>query len=302
MSSPRPDWLAQLPSAPVTRFAPSPTGELHLGHVAHALWVWGIARATGGTVVLRIEDHDRGRSRREFEDRILQDLEWLGLVPDARCLASLRGEGPSTWRQSDSEPVYREALSRLEGVFACRCSRSRIAQDADMGQAPEGRELRYPGTCRHAAMPLDSPGTGLRVTLPDDCIAFSDPRLGPQEQRPSAQCGDLLLRDAQGNWTYQFAVTVDDLRHGVTLVVRGEDLLASTGRQILLGGMLGRPAPATYLHHPLLYGDDGRKLSKRHHSLTLRALREGGASSAQVLADAAERTGMPKELRVLSGR
>jgi len=294
--------MDQLPPAPITRFAPSPTGELHLGHVANALWTWGIARATGGTVLLRIEDHDRGRSRAEYEDRILHDLEWLGLVPDGHCLASLVGDGPSDWRQSDCRHVYQSAFEGLADVYACRCSRSRIAQDADMGQFMKGQELRYPGTCRHAGIPLDAPGTGLRVPLPADLIRFTDPRLGPREQQSSAQCGDLLLRDAQGNWTYQFAVTVDDLRHGVTLVVRGEDLIASTGRQILLGAMLGRTDPATFLHHPLIVGDDGRKLSKRHQSLTLRAMREGGASPAQVLAEAAERTGMPEELRFMSGR
>lgn len=296
MSTLRADWLGLLPPSPVTRFAPSPTGELHLGHVAHALWTWGIARAAGGTVLLRIEDHDRGRSRTEYEDRILQDLAWLGLVPDALSLASLSGSDPSPWRQSDCGAVYEEALASLPGVYACQCSRSRIARDADMGQLSGGQELRYPGTCREAGIPPATLATGLRVPLADDLIHFIDPRLGPQEQQPSAQCGDLLLRDAKGNWTYQFAVTVDDLRHGVTLVVRGEDLLASTGRQILLGSMLGRPAPAIFLHHPLIYGEDGRKLSKRHHSLTLRAMREGGATPTMVKAEAAKRSGLPREL------
>ncbi|MFN2316368.1 MAG: glutamate--tRNA ligase family protein, partial [Gemmatimonadales bacterium] len=115
----------------MTRFAPSPTGELHLGHVANAVWTWGIARATGGTVVLRLEDHDRGRSKREFEHGILRDLEWLGLEPERMSYGSLTRDTPSPWRQSDSTMAYRSALQRLTKgtqVYGCTCSRSQIAQ------------------------------------------------------------------------------------------------------------------------------------------------------------------------------
>lgn len=292
-------WLANLPSAPVTRFAPSPTGELHLGHVAHAVWTWGVARATGGQVVLRIEDHDRGRSKRDFERGILRDLDWLGLEPEALSSASVRRELPSPWRQSDSIRAYQGALQRLAGatrVYGCTCSRSQIARSVDMGQLPEGAEIPYPGTCRERGLPPDG-STAIRAELPGDLVEFTDLRLGRREQRPAGQCGDLLVRDAHGNWTYQFAVTVDDLRHGVTLVVRGEDLLESTGRQILLGRLLGREVPAQFLHHPLLRNEDGQKLSKRDQALSLRAMRESGRTAAEVLDEAAARSGLPRALR-----
>jgi glutamyl-tRNA synthetase/glutamyl-Q tRNA(Asp) synthetase len=273
---------------------------LHLGHVANAIWTWGIARATGGTVLLRIEDHDRGRCRPDHEVRILQDLEWLGLTPDASSLHPLREAPPSPWRQSDCEAEYRQALEHLATTtrtYGCSCSRSQIARDADMGQLVPGREIPYRGTCRGAGLPAGGTGLGTRVVLPEESVGFTDLRLGVQQQRPAKQCGDLLLRDAVGNWTYQLAVTVDDLRHGVTLVVRGEDLLESTGRQILLGRLLGRETPATFLHHSLLRNDDGAKLSKRDQAVSLSAMRQGGASPASVMDAAAGRTGFPVELR-----
>jgi len=274
----------------VTRFAPSPTGELHLGHVANAVWTWGTARALRGTVLLRIEDHDRGRSRREYEAGILADLDWLGLAADPASRASLAGGGPSPWRQSDCDVEYRRALEPLAAaglVYGCSCTRSQIARSMDMGQVPAGAEVRYPGTCRDRGLPLDAPGIGLRVRLPDVPVRFDDLRLGVRRQQPQAQCGDLLARDAAGNWTYQFAVAVDDLRHGVTLVVRGEDLLESTGRQVLLGELLGRADPARFLHHPLIRNPGGVKLNKKDRALSLRAMRDAGVSAAQVLAEAA---------------
>lgn len=293
-------WLARLPDRPVTRFAPSPTGELHLGHVANAVWTWGIAKATGGTVVLRIEDHDRGRSKREFEHGILSDLAWLGLEPDRMSFGSLTRDTPSPWRQSDSTMAYRSALQRLitgGQVYGCTCSRSQIARSVDMGQLPEGAEIPYPGTCRDRGLPLDAPGTGIRLVMPPGAEGFDDLRLGAQVQVPATQCGDLLLRDGTGNWTYQFAVTVDDLRHDISLVVRGEDLLDSTGRQILLGRLLGRLAPVQFLHHPLINNPEGKKLSKRDRALSLRAMREGGARPSQVLEGAARRSSFPAELQ-----
>lgn len=294
-----PPWLDHLPARPVTRFAPSPTGELHLGHVANAVWTWGVARATGGTVLLRIEDHDRGRSRPQHETQILADLAWLGLEPDGESWASLSAGRSSPWRQSDCDAEYRRAVSQVERttqVYGCSCSRAQIARDTDMGQQVPGQEVRYPGNCRQRGLPLGAPGVGTRALLPDDEVAFTDLRLGPQRQRPAHQCGDLLLRDAVGNWTYQFAATVDDLRHGVTLVVRGEDLLDSTGRQILLGRLLGRETPATFLHHPLIRSESGAKLSKRDGAVSLRSMRDGGATPGQVLRGAAARTEFPVEL------
>jgi glutamyl-Q tRNA(Asp) synthetase len=261
--------------------------------VANAVWTWGLARAAEGRVLLRIEDHDRGRCRPEYERGILDDLDWLGLVPDGETGGSLGGPGPSPWRQSDCAADYEGALAQLRDagrVFACRCSRRTIARTA--GAAGDGVEVRYPGTCRDLGL-APTAGRGLRVALPDRMVRFEDLRHGPLAQRPAAQCGDLLVRDPQGQWTYQFAVTVDDLRHGVTLVVRGDDLLDSTGRQLLLRELLGGgPGPA-FLHHPLIFSDrPGVKLSKRHRAAGLGALRDAGWPAARVLGEAAFRTGL----------
>lgn len=278
--------LASLPVRPATRFAPSPTGYLHLGHVSNAVWTWGIARATGGTVLLRIEDHDRGRCRPEYERAIRDELEWLDLHPDRES------------RQSDDTEVYREALDRLNRtaiVYGCRCSRADIARRTGSHPA-DGEERRYPGTCRALGIP-PSEGAGVRVVLGDETIRFDDIRLGQQQHTPARQCGDLLLRDATGNWTYQLCVTVDDARQGITLVIRGEDLLGSTGRQILLGKMLGRDRPAAFLHHPLIVNHEGVKLSKRDRATGIRELRAAGRSPESVLGEAAWRTGLLAEPR-----
>lgn len=285
------------PSHPLTtRFAPSPTGHLHLGHVAHAAWVWGVAGALGARVLLRMEDHDRGRCKPEYEASILEDLAWLGFVPDPD--GSLPADPadaaprPSAFRQSDCEAEYQSALAGLAAqglVYGCACSRSTIAAELGDGVV-EGEELRYPGLCRDRGLPLD--GHGVRLRLPDDAIRFDDVRLGARQQQPSAQCGDLLVRDRAGQWTYQFAVTVDDLRHGVDLVIRGEDLLGSTGRQILLGSMLGRGEPARFLHHPLIRGADGSKLAKRNRDAMLGVLRASGHAPDTIIGRALQATGV----------
>jgi glutamyl-tRNA synthetase/glutamyl-Q tRNA(Asp) synthetase len=265
----------------LTRFAPSPTGYLHLGHVANALWVWGLAEALGARVLLRVEDHDRGRCRTEYERALLEDLEWLGLRPDL---------GPV--RQSDAEPAYTEALAVLERrglVYACDCSRRIIAADA--GEVAN-EETRYPGRCRDRGL-APGPGRGLRLRLEPGVECFTDAFLGEQRQEPSAQCGDLLLRDRNGNWTYHFAVVVDDLRQGIDLVVRGQDLLGSTGRQIALGRLLGRSRPPVFLHHPLIYRPDGAKLSKAAGDTGIRELRAAGVTPAEVLDRAAALAELP---------
>ncbi len=280
----------------VTRFAPSPTGQLHLGHLAHAAWVWGVAGALGARVIVRIEDHDRGRSRVEHETGLLSDLAWLGFPGDDPSVGSLESS-PSPFRQSDCDASYQAALELLIGqglVYGCDCSRSVIAAQVGDGVV-EGEELRYPGTCRDRGLPLT--GFGLRVRLPEDEIAFEDLRLGPRRQRPARQCGDLLIRDRTGQWSYQFAVTVDDLRHAVTLVIRGEDLLASTGRQILLARLLGRTDPPGFLHHPLILDPSGAKLSKRHRARSLAAMRAAGRSPDEMLGEALQRTGLLERSR-----
>ncbi|MBA2604000.1 MAG: hypothetical protein H0U94_10475 [Acidobacteria bacterium] len=274
------------PTAPLqgscTRFAPAPTGWLHLGHVLNALHVWNAAHALGARVVLRIEDHDRERSRPAFEAGILDDLDWLGFAPDVHPTAEFR-EGRCEGRQSDREAVYEGALQLLLGrklVYACGCSRRALAA----GEAPGGIERVYPGTCRDLGLPL-AEGYGLRVALPQEAEAFDDGLLGPQVQAPFLQCGDMLIRDRVGNWTYQFAAAVDDHAMGIDLVIRGRDLLASTGRQIQVARLLGRPTPATFLHHPLVMKSADQKLSKSDLDVGVRDLRAAGWTPDDVFAE-----------------
>jgi len=259
---------------PVTRFAPAPTGWLHLVHVVNAQHVWGVARERGGRVILRIEDHDRTRCREEYVDGILEDLDWLGFVPDSVAP-----------RQSSAErrARYESALAKLHAaglVYACDCSRRNIAMDA-----PDrfGEETRYPGRCRVLGLAFDST-LARRVRIDEGIESFVDDVLGDQKQSPSEQCGDLLVRDRAGNWTYQFAVAVDDLDQGVDLVIRGEDLLSSTGRQIRLAKLLGRTTPPQFHHHALVRNPDGSKLSKSAGDTSIRELRRAGRTAENVIA------------------
>ncbi len=287
-----------LPPSPITRFAPSPTGYLHLGHAANAIYVWGVARALGGRVLLRLEDHDRGRSRPEYEAAALEDLEWLGLAPDIGTVAELR-RGASAYRQSDCGRAYAAALEKLARtarVYACGCTRRDIAAEAgDLFN----QETRYSGRCRDRGLPFTD-GRGIRVLMEPGAETFADPLLGVVTQTPSEQCGDVLLRDRTGNWTYQFAVVVDDDRHQVDLVVRGKDLLPSTGRQIRLARMLGRERPPVFLHHPLIRKQDGAKLSKSSGDTGIRELRLAGAGPETVLGRAAWLVGLLEEPRPLA--
>lgn len=279
-----------LPAVPRTRFAPAPTGYLHLGHVVNAIHVWGVARAIGGEVLLRIEDHDRQRCRPDFEAALLEDLEWLGLEPDIGAIREFRA-GPSPFRQSDSTAAYEAALLQLREryhVYYCDCSRRELERAAGN---PWNAETPYSGRCRHRGLGA-GPGRGLRVVLEPGDERFVDLAFGPQIQEPALQSGDLLLQDRSGNWTYHFAVVVDDLRQGVDLVIRGKDLLESTGRQIRLARMLGRPAPPRYLHHELLRKPTGEKLSKANRDTGIRELRAAGRSAAAVLGEAALRAGL----------
>jgi glutamyl-tRNA synthetase/glutamyl-Q tRNA(Asp) synthetase len=285
--------------ASLTRFAPAPTGWLHLGHVLNACYVWNTAAAIGCHVLLRIEDHDRERCRPEFETGILDDLDWLGLAPDlypTDCFRTGRCEG----RQSDREQVYREALDLLirdNLVYACDCSRRTLAAHAvraapaghggrtgDTDEEQNGSERRYPGTCRDRRLPVRD-GYGWRVRLDDSVEEFDDALLGRQVQKPADQCGDLLIRDRLGNWTYQFAATVDDYWQDIDLVIRGVDLLESTGRQIQLARLLGRPAPPTYMHHPLIMKSADQKLSKSDRDTGIRSLRADGWSRERIFAE-----------------
>lgn len=281
-----------------TRFAPAPTGHLHLGHIVNAIWVWGAARAQGGAVLLRVEDHDRGRCRPEYEQSILDDLDWLGFVPDGASTSTFR-QGAHPQRQSDNRARYEAHLTALEqsgNAYACDCSRAAIARasgvELSSQDAVEGSELRYPGTCRTRS--LDATSTlARRVRIEPGIIeTFTDERLGTQYQDPDQQCGDLLVRDRHGNFTYQFCVVVDDFEQGVDFVIRGEDLLASTGRQLRLARLIGRTTPPRYLHHPLIRHPDGRKLSKSAGDSGVRELRAAGLSAAEVIGRAAALAGI----------
>lgn len=245
------------------RFAPSPTGIMHLGNVMCALLSWLSVKSKGGTWVLRIEDLDPDRSRRQFADRLMRDLEWLGLTWD---------EGP--YFQSERHDRYAAALERLcamDLVYPCFCTRADIMTT----QAPHESDGRivYAGTCRARTYNKeDMERAALRLKVPDREIAFTDGHYGPQSVNLSRHCGDFVIRRKDGAWAYQLAVVVDDAEMGITEVVRGSDLLLSSPQQIYLAELLGYPLPS-FIHLPLLCNEQGQRLSKRDKSLDMEALR-----------------------------
>jgi glutamyl-Q tRNA(Asp) synthetase len=272
-------------TAPVTRFAPSPTGLLHLGHAYAALFAWVCARGAGGRFLLRIEDIDRGRCRPEFTDAILEDLAWLGLDWD----------GPVR-RQSEHFADYRGGLARLEAaglIYPCFCTRAAIqAEIARAGAAPQGGEgPLYPGSCRalSAAERQARIAAGESYALRLD-MAQAAARAGPLDWEDSEagrvvadplSHGDVVLARKDTPASYHLAVTVDDALQGVTLVTRGRDLFGATHVHRLLQALLDLPTPR-YWHHRLLTDASGKRFAKRDRSLTLRALREAGRTPAAV--------------------
>lgn len=272
----------------VTRFAPSPTGRLHLGHVHAAAFAWRRARAVGGRFLLRIEDIDATRCRPEFAAEIEQDLHWLGLDWD----------GPVR-RQSAHFDDYAGALDQLRGrglLYPCFCTRKDIAAEiAASGDAPQGPDgPLYPGICRQrapaeaAALIAEGRPFAWRLDMTRAIataagpLAWVDEIAGPQTARP-AQFGDVVLARKETPTSYHLAVTIDDALQGVTLVTRGVDLLPATHVHRLLQALLGLPTPA-YAHHHLLTDHDGRRLAKRDRAETIAALRAAGRSPAEVLA------------------
>jgi glutamyl/glutaminyl-tRNA synthetase len=270
-----------IPGGLRTRFAPSPTGFLHLGHVASAIYVWGIARRAGAEIILRMEDHDQGRVRKEYERAILADLSWLGFHAD-RGVESV--DKPSAFRQSDHWNRYEKALESIKAqTYRCNCSRKEI-----LARSPQNSgELRYDGHCRS----IDQ-GPNIRLCLANQPITFLDGIAGREEQNPALQCGDLLLKDRDGFWTYNFAVTVDDLHEDINLIIRGQDILSATARQIELRRILGSEANVHYLHHPLIWADESKKLSKRDHSTSIAQWREQGFNAAEIIGKAAFQVGL----------
>jgi glutamyl-tRNA synthetase/glutamyl-Q tRNA(Asp) synthetase len=280
-----------------TRFAPSLTGYLHLGHVLHMIHVWGVARAQGGKVLSRIEDHDRARNRPEYEPAILADMQWLGFEPDIG-ISAMDAPNPSPYRQSDCARHYEEALRFLAEkglVYGCECSRKEV-----LAQQSEGKgEPCYPGICAEKNLPLE--GNTVRFRIPDGEVAFHDLARGDFRQTPMSQCGDFSLRDRNGQWTYQFCCVCDDIRHGISLVVRGEDILSSTGRQIQLFQALEHEPPH-YYHHGLLCDETGRKLSKRQRAGSITRLREDGVPANELIGRAACEGGLISGYRPLSAQ
>jgi glutamyl-Q tRNA(Asp) synthetase len=269
----------------VTRFAPSPTGYLHLGHVRSAWEGWHLAREAGGSFLLRIEDIDRGRCRPEFDAAIREDLAWLGLDwnGDVR-------------RQSEHFADYEAALARLDAqglLYPCFCTRKEIHTEiARAGGAPQGGDGPvYPGTCRHLS-PFErteriAAGHDYAVRLDGGAAVARTGALdwsedGRRVAAEPAALGDVVLARKDVPMSYHLAVTVDDALQGVTLVTRGIDLFAATHVHRLLQALLGLPTPA-YRHHPLLTDASGRRLAKRDRALTIRAMREAGMSPAEVL-------------------
>lgn len=279
----------------VTRFAPSPTGFLHIGHAYSALTAWQTASDNGGQFLLRIEDIDLTRCRAEFEQAIFEDLSWLGIGWD----------GPVR-RQSQHFEDYTRAIQRLElrgFVYPCFCTRQEIATEiARAATAPHGDESagdRYPGTCRSlsATDRAERIAEGNAYALRLDCekalasigaldLGFEELGSGPEGQTEyqhahPERIGDIVLARKELPTSYHLAVVVDDALQGISLVTRGQDLFAATYIQRLLQALLDMPAPR-YLHHRLILNRDGKKFSKRDGAVTLRSLRRSGASREEI--------------------
>ena len=249
----------------VGRYAPSPSGRMHLGNLCCCLLAWLSAKSRGGKVVLRIEDLDEARCPRKFAELLQQDLDWLGLSADEGGDKS-GPDGP--YYQSERSGIYQQFYDTLwkKGlVYPCFCSRSQL-HAADAPHRSDGQVV-YAGTCRNltpeeVAEKSRRRPPAWRVKVPDETIGFTDGHLGYYEENLARDCGDFYLRRADGVFAYQLAVVVDDALMGVTQVVRGADLLSSTPRQLWLYRTLGLQAPE-FFHMPLLLAPDGRRLSKR---------------------------------------
>jgi glutamyl-queuosine tRNA(Asp) synthetase len=262
----------------VGRFAPSPSGPIHLGNARTALLAWLDARSRGGRILLRIEDLDRDRCRPELAAGVRRDLAWLGLDWDAE-----------TAPQSARDPAYAAAIASLDGrglLYRCTCTR----RDLAAASAPHGAVRRYPGTCRDAGHPAGV-RSALRLRMPPGRMTVSDRLLGSVTADPEVDPGDIVLRRADGLHAYQLAVVLDDAADGVTDVVRGDDLWPSTPAQAALQDVLGLPRPA-YAHVPLVLAPDGERLAKRHAGLAIASLRDSGVAASRIVGGLAASLGL----------
>jgi glutamyl-tRNA synthetase len=267
------------------RYAPSPTGELHLGNLRTAILAWLSARSAGGEFLMRIEDLDSGRSREKWIDVQLAELRRIGLDWDGELV-----------RQSERQGLYAEAVEKLRGeglLYDCFCTRAEIreAASAPHGDLPEGA---YPGTCRDlsAAEQAERRASGrppaLRVRAGAEGYEFEDILCG----QVSGKVDDFVIRRNDGDFAYNLAVTVDDADQGVTEVARGADLLETTGRQLWLYNRLGLTAPTTWVHAPLMLGEDGARLAKRHGAVTLEERLASGQRVPEVVGELAASLGL----------
>ena len=258
-------------TAPVGRFAPTPSGRMHLGNVFAALVAWLSVRSRNGSLVLRMEDLDTQRTSSEFADTLRQDLKWLGLDWDAE-----------TPPQSQRSPVYDRYFQQLRErglLYPCYCTRSQL-HNVNAPHQSDGTYV-YAGTCRNLTQPPEDRLPSWRVMVPDREDVVDDLCQGIFRQNLSADCGDFVVRRADGCYVYQLAVTVDDGEAGVTEVVRGMDLLGSAPRQMYLQELFGFSHPQ-YGHVPMLLAPDGRRLSKRDKDLDLGQLRSRMTAEALI--------------------
>ena len=273
------------------RFAPSPSGRMHLGNVFSAMLAWLSVRSQGGEMVLRIEDLDPDRCRPEYAETLKEDLRWLGLDWD-------REQIPQSLRSRAYEERF-EQLAQLNLVYPCYCTRNEL-HAASAPHASDGRVL-YAGTCRDLTQEQRAERQKLpawRLTVPNREYSFTDGLQGAFSENLAAECGDFIIRRADGVYAYQLAVVTDDGEGGITQVVRGMDLLDSTPRQLYLYELLGLQPPEFY-HVPLLVAPDGRRLSKRERDLDLGALRQN-YTAEEILGKLAHLAGLLEKPEKLS--
>ncbi len=268
-------------AARVTRLAPSPTGGLHLGNARTFLINWVLARQNGWKVAFRIDDLDSPRVRVGADQAAIEDLKWLGLDWDTEVAY-----------QSQRLADYEAALVELAAhgkIYPCKCTRSQIAAQAASAPNEGDHELRYSGRCRPAPSStfdfhqLKSNGVAWRFRVPDEPVCFEDQVFGSQRVSVGAEVGDFLVANKQGIASYQLAVNLDDSSANITDVVRGDDLLTSTARQILIRRAIGLPEKMNYWHLPLVVGEDGMRLAKRHGATRISELRQLGVSSERII-------------------